>query len=134
MISRLILVHPDPQLRESLRYGFEREGIHVTLGADAVDASLFAQPAELVVAGGRSGDEARAILARIRDAMAASGAAPSDATPVLYVGNGIGRTQAPENLRHLGQRRAGAGQRLASVHHDHPRRVAVGGRNDAPFP
>lgn len=94
MISRLILVHPDPKLRESLRYGFEREGIQVTLGADAAEAALFAEPAELVIAGGRSGDEGSAILGRIRDAMAASGAPAAAGTPVLYVGNGIGRTQA----------------------------------------
>ena len=92
VISRLILVQPDERLRESLRFGFEREGVLVTSvepGED-FDTTVFAEPAQLVIAGGRDADEARRVLAQVRWAIDAAPAA----LPVLYVGNGIAREQA----------------------------------------
>jgi hypothetical protein len=90
-ISRLILVQPDDRASAALRYAFEREGIRVAAlpSADHV-ADALAEPASLVVTGGRSKEEATALLAAIR---AAVGGGPAP-LPVLYVGNGIGRTQA----------------------------------------
>jgi hypothetical protein len=92
VISRLILVQPDSLLRESLRFGFEREGVSVAAcgSGDAFEPDLFARPAEVVIAGGRTGDEARSILSLVRGVLSAASREP----PVLYVGNGIARTQA----------------------------------------
>ncbi len=92
VISRLILVQPDTLLRESLRFGFEREGVAVaTCGpGDAFDPDLFDKPVQLVIAGGRTGDEARSVLALLRAVLSDAALKP----PVLYVGNGIPRAQA----------------------------------------
>jgi hypothetical protein len=92
VISRLIVVQPDTLLSESLRFAFEREGVSVaSCGSDeSFDPGLFSQPAELVIAGGRTGEEARAVLSLVRGVLAAASRRP----PVLYVGNGIARAQA----------------------------------------
>jgi hypothetical protein len=91
VISRLILVQPDTPLRESLRFGFEREGVAVVACAPAdFEPALFAEPAELVITAGRDRDEARAVLSLVRGALAGAPGKP----PVLYVGNGIPRAQA----------------------------------------
>src|SRR5690349_8578895 len=92
VISRLILLHPDVRLAESLRFGFEREGVTVTsVSPDGeVDPAAFEGGAALVVAGGRDSDEGRAMLARVRGALAWLG----QQLPVLYVGNGISRDEA----------------------------------------
>jgi hypothetical protein len=92
VISRLILVQPDTLLRESLRFGFEREGVAVAAcgSGDAFDPDLFDKPVQLVIAGGRTGDEARSVLALLRAVLSDAALKP----PVLYVGNGIPRSQA----------------------------------------
>ena len=92
VISRLILVQPDTHLRESLRFGFEREGVAVAAcgSGDAFDPDLFDKPVQLVIAGGRTGDEARSVLALLRAVLSDAALKP----PVLYVGNGIPRSQA----------------------------------------
>jgi hypothetical protein len=92
VISRLILVQPDERVRESLRFGFEREGVAVTSVAatDELDPAPFAEPAEVVIAGGRSAEEACAVLAKVRGALVWCGRE----VPILYLGNGIGRPQA----------------------------------------
>jgi hypothetical protein len=92
VISRLILVQPDTLLRESLRFGFEREGVAVAAcgAGDAFDPDLFDKPVQLVIAGGRTGDEARSVLALLRAVLSDAALKP----PVLYVGNGIPRSQA----------------------------------------
>jgi hypothetical protein len=91
VISRLILVQPDTPLRESLRFGFEREGVAVVACAPAdFEPALFAEPAEVVITAGRDRDEARAVLSLVRGALAGAPGTP----PVLYVGNGIPRAQA----------------------------------------
>ena len=94
VISRLILVQPDAQIRESLRFGFEREGVAVTsvTATDELDPAPFAEPAEVVIAGGRNQEEASAVLAKVRGALVWCGRD----VPILYVGNGIGRPQAIE--------------------------------------
>ena len=91
-ISRLILVQPDARIRESLRFGFEREGVAVTsvTATEELDPAPFAEPAEVVIAGGRSAEEASAVLAKVRGALVWCGRE----VPILYVGNGIGRPQA----------------------------------------
>src|SRR5688572_16665824 len=103
VISRLILLHPDVRLAESLRFGFEREGVTVTnVSSDGeVDPAAFEGGAELVIAGGRDSDEARAMLSRVRGALAWLG----QPLPVLYVGNGISRAEAIEEgaSEYLGQ-------------------------------
>src|SRR6185503_17356987 len=48
------------------------------------------EPAEVVIAGGRSAEEASAVLAKVRGALVWCGRE----VPILYVGNGIGRPQA----------------------------------------
>src|SRR5687768_13599931 len=95
VISRLILVHPAPRLGESIRFGFEREGIAVAMtpSTGEVDPSAFADGAEVVIGGGRDADEGRAMLARVRGALAWLG----QELPVLYVGNGISRDEAIED-------------------------------------
>ncbi len=92
VISRLILVQPDARIRESLRFGFEREGVAVTsvTATDELDPAPFAEPAEVVIAGGRSAEEASAVLAKVRGALVWCGRE----VPILYVGNGIARPQA----------------------------------------
>jgi hypothetical protein len=92
VISRLILVQPDALVRESLRFGFEREGVAVTsvAGTGELDPAPFAEPAEVVIAGGRSAEEASQVLAKVRGAMVWCGRE----VPILYVGNGIARPQA----------------------------------------
>src|SRR5688500_11880327 len=92
VISRLMLVQPDSLLRESLRFGFEREGVAVAAcgSGDAFDPDLFDKPVQLVIAGGRTGDEARSVLALLRAVLSDAALKP----PVLYVGNGIPRSQA----------------------------------------
>ncbi len=92
VISRLILVQPDARVRESLRFGFEREGVAVTSVAATgeLDPAPFSEPAEVVIAGGRSAEEASQVLAKVRGAMVWCGRE----LPILYVGNGIGRPQA----------------------------------------
>ncbi|HKE14603.1 MAG TPA: DUF4388 domain-containing protein [Kofleriaceae bacterium] len=85
-------MQPDTLLRESLRFGFEREGVAVAAcgPGDSFDPDLFEEPAEIVIAGGRTGDEARSVLALLRTVLADAPRKP----PVLYVGNGIARSQA----------------------------------------
>jgi hypothetical protein len=92
-ISRLILIQPDRPLSESLRFGFEREGVAVAqLDRADLDPVRLRDPADLVIAGGRDAAEGAAILGHVRRALRDSGMA----VPVLYVGNGISREKALE--------------------------------------
>lgn len=92
MLTTLFLVQPDPELREALRFGFEREGIAVVVPEEepGLAASLAAARPELVVAGAASAEDGERALAQISAALAEAALK----VPVLYVGNGIGRQQA----------------------------------------
>ncbi|HEY8145916.1 MAG TPA: DUF4388 domain-containing protein [Kofleriaceae bacterium] len=57
---------------------------------DELDPAPFAEPAEVVIAGGRSAEEGSAVLAKVRGALVWCGRE----VPILYVGNGIARPQA----------------------------------------
>jgi hypothetical protein len=90
VISKLIVVHSDPRTTEAVRYGFEREGADV-IAAPSGDLPALADT-QLIVAGSDNAEEGAALLDGLREDLQSAQAL----VPILYLGNGLSRSQAFE--------------------------------------
>jgi hypothetical protein len=90
LISTL-LVHAEPDLREALRFAFEREGIEVFAVDDAAVAETLAGArVQLVITGAAGNLEPVDVLDAVRAALDDAGLE----APVIHLGNGVPRDTA----------------------------------------